>query len=150
MRPNRPQFYPTADEIQAFWANVFKSPTGCWHWIGSFNSKNYGQLQVNGKRVATHRLSWIIRHGFVPHGLFVCHKCDVKSCVNPDHLFLGTPLDNTRDFEAKNFLGRLAAPKRAFLQKPEKIKPSQPDFSPRLVSPFARPHGTPIPKSFTH
>lgn len=67
----------------------------------------YGQLHVAGKSVGAHRVSFFLAHGVSPKGLYVCHRCDNPPCVNPDHLFLGTPVDNVRDAKRK---GRLAPP----------------------------------------
>lgn len=71
---------------------------GCWLWLASEN-KGYGQIGMRkGERpIEAHRASWLIHRGEIPDGLFVCHRCDVPACVNPDHLFLGSNTDNRRD-----------------------------------------------------
>lgn len=71
--------------------------TGCHLWIGCVDGGGYGHFYVNGKSVKTHRFAWENRHGPVLNGLHVLHKCDTPACCNPDHLFLGTPKDNTDD-----------------------------------------------------
>lgn len=77
---------------------------GCWIWKGSTFPSGYGQVQFNGKRVPTHRLSYLLFIGPIPDGLEICHKCDVRPCGNPAHLFVGTRTDNMQDCKAK---GRL-------------------------------------------
>ncbi len=71
--------------------------SGCWIWMGCIGSNGYGNMTVKGEALSVHRLSWETHKGVIPEGMCVCHKCDTPLCINPEHLFLGTPLDNNRD-----------------------------------------------------
>lgn len=75
---------------------------GYWLWTGRLHpTGGYVQFHLNGKRHYGHRASWILHRGPIPEGMLVCHRCDVRHCLNPAHLFLGTAQDNTDDMLAK-------------------------------------------------
>lgn len=69
----------------------------CTDWEKAKNEKGYGKLFYNGKFWYAHRYVWMLKNGTIPDGMLVCHKCDNPSCINIDHLFLGTYKDNTQD-----------------------------------------------------
>ena len=75
--------------------------TECWHWTGATNDFGYGRMTSGGRLQVAHRLSWQAFKGQIPDGQYVLHKCDNPSCINPDHLWLGTYSDNLRDAWAK-------------------------------------------------
>jgi len=77
------------------------SETGCWLWLGHLHGSGYPRLKINKKNKSAHRYSYEAFVGPIPDGLLVCHKCDVPSCVNPAHLFVGTHKDNARDMMQK-------------------------------------------------
>lgn len=86
-----------------FWEKVQKTES-CWFWIGALYTNGYGHIGSGGagqKNLLAHRVSWVFAYGQIPDRLCVLHRCDVRRCVRPDHLFLGTKLDNTRDMDAK-------------------------------------------------
>lgn len=78
--------------------------SGCWIWMGKVQNKGYA-IAIAAKRdygtTVVHRIAYQIAYGPFPRDLLVCHRCDVRCCVNPTHLFLGTNLDNTRDMDRK-------------------------------------------------
>lgn len=91
----------------SFWTRSIPEPnTGCWLWTGSLSIHGYGQLTWQGKVRRAHRVAWEMSRGPIPpraghHGTCVCHRCDNRLCVNPDHLFLGSNGDNVRDMLRK-------------------------------------------------
>lgn len=74
----------------------------CWIWTKALNISGYGITKIRTKRILTHRASYLLWKGEIPKGFFVLHSCDVRSCINPDHLWTGNSLDNVRDMIAKN------------------------------------------------
>lgn len=89
------------DIHERFWSKV-KITEGCWEWVGSKQIGGYGELRATRTwKVLAHRVSWQLHYGRIPEGFYVCHHCDNRCCVRPDHLFLGTAQDNTDDMIAK-------------------------------------------------
>lgn len=91
--------------IDRFWRSV-KKTEGCWLWTAGKDTNGYGQFSIKSKAVLVHRFSYELHKGKLNtnssyHGVCVLHKCDTPSCVNPDHLVLGTQLDNIKDRDSK-------------------------------------------------
>ena len=97
-------------QSERFWSKVNKDASGgCWEWIGNMHNNGYGLINVEKKHWRAHRLSYCIKHGSVPEGMYLMHQCDNKKCVNPEHLKPGTHQENMADMKEK---GRAAKGKR--------------------------------------
>lgn len=106
--------------IKLFWSKVNKTEA-CWLWTGGLNEHGYG---IHGDGRAAHRISWMMEHGPIPPGFMVLHKCNVRNCINPDHLYLGNAKDNARDRDEAGHTDRngilVAQQKWANMTKEEK------------------------------
>ncbi len=89
---------------ERFWSKVDKS-NECWIWMGSLAStrrghKGYGNFTIaKGKSALAHRFAYELTYGPIPKGMYICHRCNDSHCVNPEHLYVGTPQDNVNDRE---------------------------------------------------
>lgn len=83
--------------VRRFWENVEPGPeNGCWVWKGP-RREGYGRIQIQGKKLNAHRISFEIHKGAIPEGKIVCHRCNNPPCCNPNHLYAGTDRQNWED-----------------------------------------------------
>lgn len=85
--------------------------TGCWVWNACYRKTGYGAFGIGNYVDYAHRAAWRIYKGDIPESMYVCHKCDVRGCVNPDHLFIGTAKENMQDASKK---GRVKLPAASY------------------------------------
>jgi hypothetical protein len=92
------------DWSDTFWRHATpEALSGCWLWHGALSQDGYGKWGMPTRRA--HRVAYERVNGPIGSGLLVCHSCDVRTCVNPDHLWLGTPKQNTHDAIRKGRIG---------------------------------------------
>lgn len=84
-----------------FWKWVRKQDDGCWIWTGGVTGSGYGAYHVSGRQVGAHRFSYQVRYGEIGDNSHICHICENKTCVNPEHLFEGTAEDNMAHLKGK-------------------------------------------------
>jgi HNH endonuclease len=97
---------PIEERMQNYIERPGPLPTNCWIWQAYCDQQGYGRIRWNRILYLAHRLMWQLHHGEeILDEIFCCHHCDVPSCINPDHLFLGTNADNIADMFAKGKQG---------------------------------------------
>lgn len=92
---------PTMKTMKELFKSKTKIVGTCWNWQGNINSEGYGRVTVMAKTFLAHRFSYELFNGKSPGTKVVCHKCDSHPCVNPGHLFIGEPKDNSSDMIKK-------------------------------------------------
>lgn len=117
LSPNRILINPTIEEefIEKFYRYfTFSITNECWEWNRKIRRNGYGVFTYKNRQILAHRFSYTLFYGEVPESLLVCHSCDNRKCVNPDHLFLGESVDNVHDMIRK---GRHSPPPTFYGEK---------------------------------
>ena len=96
---------PREDQTKRFLAKVKKMESGCHEWQALLHRDGYGKFSYNQKTIPAHRAAYLLFKGEIPSGKFVLHSCDNRKCVNPEHLFIGTQIDNISDMDSKQRRG---------------------------------------------
>lgn len=91
---------------EAIWARTKRDSNGCWIWQLGKDPSGYGLARYHKRTWKAHRLAYTLVHGPIANGLLVCHSCDIRACINPSHLFLGTHQDNRTDCVRKGRTGK--------------------------------------------
>lgn len=103
----------TPERIARYWSRVKILGQGeCWNWIGLISKNGYGRITFYKKQFTSHRVGYFMANGAFPKRMFICHHCDNPKCVNPDHFFIGTALENNRDCASKGRSGPANHPER--------------------------------------
>ncbi len=110
---------PPADEKTRFLQKVKEVESGCHEWQAALHRDGYGKFYFRGRDTQSHRSGYQILVGQIPEGKFVLHRCDNRKCVNPEHLFLGSGLENIQDMDKK---GRRGTRSQIFESDAVKIK----------------------------
>ncbi|MBI2512412.1 MAG: HNH endonuclease [Opitutae bacterium] len=123
----------TEAQLASFWKrfwNQIEKTEDCWLWIGAKTKAGYGVMYgaAHKPTIYAHRASFELHNGPIEKGKMICHKCDNPGCVNPDHFFLGTHLDNTRDMDKK---GRRRSVCRL---TPEQVREIRQNYVPWVIS----------------
>ncbi len=100
-------------DFDRFFEKICFGFSDCWFWYGCIDTSGYGRTNLLHENFA-HRASWILFNGFIPKDKKILHKCDIRNCVNPDHLFIGSQKDNVQDMISK---GRSVSPKIKYGEK---------------------------------
>jgi hypothetical protein len=95
-----PRYASVAEQLEA--QSIPEPNSGCQIWLGTISKFGYGTVTANGRTgQKVHRLAYEIAHGPIPGGSHILHRCDVRCCINPSHLFIGTNADNVADKVSK-------------------------------------------------
>ena len=98
-------------QILRFWKWIKKLSNGCWEWQGCVTKSGYGRFQVHPKTLRAHRVAYFLIKGPIPESFLVCHTCDNRRCVNPEHLWIGSSKENTADMVQKGRLIKIRTKK---------------------------------------